>query len=334
MKKMTALIIDDSKLSRNLLKHYIFSEYDDVEIIEESTGQSGLTAYFEQKPNLTFLDLTMPEMNGFEFLQAVKEKGKLGKVVVLSADVQEISRTMAKSLGADYFIAKPIKTQLLLINEIVDKVRAELGLSALELADWQKDAIAEIFNIGSGRAADSLSRLTGQPITMSVPSVEVVERAALGHYVKERLGLKEKVIALQQGFKGDFHGLAFLILPSPELKELVKLVVGSEGAGEDVEETYKDSILEIGNIVVSACIGAFGNTVETPLSLMPPSYSEDDQNPFAHASGDATFMRYALVARASLLIKDRNIEGFIVVIMSVNSMKLLLQHLERMMKGK
>jgi chemotaxis protein CheY-P-specific phosphatase CheC len=328
-----ALIIDDSKLSRNLLKHYIFSEYDDVEIIEESTGKSGLDAYYRQKPNLTFLDLTMPEMNGFEFLENVQKRGKIGKIAVLSADVQEISRATAISLGADFFISKPIKMQLLKINSIVDGIRAELGLSSLELESWQKDAIAEIFNIGAGKAAESLGRLTGQSIKLSVPHVEVVERTALGAYLKDKLEIREKLIALQQGFKGDFHGYAFLILSSPELYELIKLVLEGVVTDDDDESAYRDAILEVGNIVISSCIGAFGNTVETPLTLLPPSFSEDDSGFLVDAESDPTFMRFALVARASLEIKDKNIEGFIVLIMSVNSMKLLLQHLEKMMNG-
>ncbi|MBI5636637.1 MAG: response regulator [Nitrospinae bacterium] len=331
-KKMTALLIDDSKLSRNLLKHYIFSEYDDVDVIEEHRGASGLQTYFGQEPHLTFLDLTMPEMSGFEFLEEVKKRGKKGKIAVLSADVQEISRQTALSLGADFFIAKPIKTQLAKINSIVDNIRGALGLGTVQLSPEQKDSIAEVFNIGVGKAADSLSKLTGLKIDLSIPQVELVERAALTASLRDSFNLKGKVITLQQGFKGDFHGMAFLILPPDKLRELVGLILSGE-ADLDEEEVYRDSATEIGNIIISSCLSAFGNTVETPLTLLPPAMVEAEEDILTGAGGDPAFMRHALVARVGLGIRQRNIDGFLVLVISVGSMKLLLACLKKMSRG-
>lgn len=331
-KKMTALLIDDSKLSRNLLKHYIFSEYDDVDVIEEHRGAAGLQAYFDQEPHLTFLDLTMPEMNGFEFLEEVKKRGKKGKIAVLSADVQEISRQTALSLGADFFIPKPIKTQLAKINSIVDNIRGALGLGTVQLSREQKDSIAEVFNIGVGKAADSLSKLTGLKIDLSIPQVELVERAALTASLRDNFNLKGKVVTLQQGFKGDFHGMAFLILPPEKLRELVGLILSGE-ADLDEEEVYRDSATEIGNIIISSCLSAFGNTVETPLTLLPPAMVEAEEDILTGVGGDPAFMRHALVARVGLGIRQRNIGGFLVLVISVGSMKLLLACLEKMSRG-
>ncbi len=328
-RKMTALLIDDSKLSRNLLKHYIFSEYDDVEVIEENRGSSGLQTYFSQEPQLTFLDLTMPEMSGFQFLEEVKKRGKKGKIAVLSADVQEISRQTAFGLGADFFIPKPIKTQLVKINNIVDQIRDSLGLGSIQLTQDEKDSIAEIFNIGVGKAADSLSKLTGLKIDLSIPHVELVERSALSKTLRENFELKGKVVTLQQGFRGDFHGLAFLILSPNKLRELVGLILSGEADLED-EEVYRDSATEIGNIIISSCLSAFGNTVETPLTLLPPAMVEAEEDILTGAGGDPAFMRHALVARVGLRIQQRNIEGFLVLVISVGSMKLLLACLEKM----
>ena len=328
-KKMTALLIDDSKLSRNLLKHYIFSEYDDVEVIEENRGAAGLQVYFVQEPQLTFLDLTMPEMNGFQFLEEVKKRGKKGKIAVLSADVQEISQQTAISLGADFFIPKPIKNQLVKINGIVDQVRGSLGLGAVQLNNEQQDSIAEVFNIGVGKAADSLSKLTGLKIDLSIPQVELVERSTLTSSLRSHFNLVGKVVTLQQAFKGDFHGMAFLILPPEKLRELVGLILSGEADLEN-EEVYRDSATEIGNIIISSCLSAFGNTVETPLALLPPAMVEAEEDILTGQGGDPSFMRHALVARVGLRIQQRNIDGFLVLVISVGSMKLLLACLEKM----
>ncbi|HEY0740274.1 MAG TPA: LytTR family DNA-binding domain-containing protein [Chryseosolibacter sp.] len=70
-KKYTAIVVDDELLSRDLIKS-LLAEYDDVRIIgEASDGEEALVMIEENKPDIIFLDIQMPEMNGFQLLQHI-----------------------------------------------------------------------------------------------------------------------------------------------------------------------------------------------------------------------------------------------------------------------
>ncbi len=115
---MKILVTDDSKIARKMvIKTLNEATQNQLEIFEAQNGQEALDLYKEKNPDLTFLDLTMPVMDGFEALEKIKEFDKNAKVIVLSADIQKMSVDRVLALGAFNFIKKPIdleKTQQIL----------------------------------------------------------------------------------------------------------------------------------------------------------------------------------------------------------------------------
>ena len=115
---MKILVTDDSKIARKMvIKTLNEATQNQLEIFEAQNGQEALDLYKKIKPDLTFLDLTMPVMDGFEALEKIKEFDKNAKVIVLSADIQKMSVDRVLALGAFNFIKKPIdleKTQQIL----------------------------------------------------------------------------------------------------------------------------------------------------------------------------------------------------------------------------
>lgn len=118
---MKILVTDDSKIARkmviNTLTQTINNEY---EIIEGQNGQEALDLYKEHKPNVVFMDLTMPVMDGFEALKNIKEFDSCAKVVIISADIQKQAVDKAIELGAFNFIKKPIDAEKM--REILKKI--------------------------------------------------------------------------------------------------------------------------------------------------------------------------------------------------------------------
>ncbi len=103
------LIVDDSPISRKILRKVLPpGNYD---IREGSSGQECLEKYAESRPDLVFLDLTMPGMDGFQTLELLKRQDPSAKVIVVTADVQSGSRTRVMDLGAVGVIAKPPSTE-------------------------------------------------------------------------------------------------------------------------------------------------------------------------------------------------------------------------------
>ncbi|MGR3318846.1 MAG: response regulator [Candidatus Anammoxibacter sp.] len=100
------LIIDDSRVSRLIIKKCIQNDMG-YEFCEASDGQEGLEKFREFKPDVVILDLTMPVMNGREFLSKVKNESSNALVIVCTADIQKKTLEDVMSLGALEVIKKP-----------------------------------------------------------------------------------------------------------------------------------------------------------------------------------------------------------------------------------
>lgn len=113
---MKCLVVDDSKLARRMvikcLKEVVTSN---LEIIEASNGQEAIERYTEHSPEICFMDLTMPIVDGFEATEKICQMDEDAQVIVISADIQDISQDRTREVGALGFIKKPINSNHLKI---------------------------------------------------------------------------------------------------------------------------------------------------------------------------------------------------------------------------
>lgn len=101
------LIVDDSLLGRVSLKNQL-SEYKH-RILEAANGKEALVLLEKEKPDLIFLDLLMPEMDGMEVLKRMGEMKNRTTVIIVSADIQKTTREKCLKLGAVDFANKPME---------------------------------------------------------------------------------------------------------------------------------------------------------------------------------------------------------------------------------
>jgi len=115
------LVVDDSKMSRKLVIRALPTEWD-VPIYQACNGLEALDIFNEKSPDIVFLDLTMPELDGFGVLTALQKKDNKVPIIVISADIQTQAYERVICLGASAFIQKPMSP------EDVRKVVQELHL--------------------------------------------------------------------------------------------------------------------------------------------------------------------------------------------------------------
>ncbi len=115
---ISLLICDDSNMARKQVARALPDSWD-VEITFAKNGIEGLDAIRAGKGEMTFLDLTMPEMDGYDVLENVFNEGLNAMVIVISGDIQPEARERVKKLGAIDFIKKPISKEKLteILNE-------------------------------------------------------------------------------------------------------------------------------------------------------------------------------------------------------------------------
>jgi len=100
------LIVDDSPVSIKIMKSCVPKE-PGYELLDANNGQKGVEQYKLHKPDLTFMDLTMPVMNGFEALQEIIKYNEKAMVIIVTADVQVKAIAKAHELGAFTVVKKP-----------------------------------------------------------------------------------------------------------------------------------------------------------------------------------------------------------------------------------
>lgn len=106
------LICDDSNMARKQVKRSLPDGWE-VDVTFASNGVEGVEAIRSGKGEMVFLDLTMPEMDGFGVLETIKTEGLKSVVIVISGDIQPQAHERVMSLGALDFIHKPINAEKL-----------------------------------------------------------------------------------------------------------------------------------------------------------------------------------------------------------------------------
>ncbi len=101
------LICDDSNMARKQVLRSLPQGWE-VDVTFAENGAKGLEAIRAGKGEMVFLDLTMPEMDGYQVLEHIKAEGLKSVVIVISADIQPDARDRVIKLGALDFIRKPI----------------------------------------------------------------------------------------------------------------------------------------------------------------------------------------------------------------------------------
>lgn len=111
------LIVDDEPHIRMLIEQTLEELEDDgVEFLTAENGEIALEIIQQQKPQLVFLDVMMPKMNGMEVCRKVKKELLLNDVfiVLLTAKGQELDRQKGHEVGADVYMTKPFDPEAIL----------------------------------------------------------------------------------------------------------------------------------------------------------------------------------------------------------------------------
>ena len=108
---MKYLVTDDSKLARLSLIKSLKANIGEADIFQATNGVEAIAIVQNEKPDIVFLDLTMPIMDGYAALPKMLEIDSKLKVIVVSADIQEQAKSRVIGLGAKLHVQKPINAQ-------------------------------------------------------------------------------------------------------------------------------------------------------------------------------------------------------------------------------
>lgn len=200
-----------------------------------------------------------------------------------------------------------------------------MTLLDVTLDELERDALTELVNIGVSRAAASLRKMVGKQVLLSVPSVEVVTQSAAAALIGQRES--DDLVAIRQGFEGAFSGRALLIFPEDNSLELVRAIVGEEVDAEEVASLKNEALAETGNVILNGCLGSIANMLNQTLAMSLPEVLYGDGNALFEVVPEVQNDSLVLFLYINFSVRDRNIRGYIAMIMDLPSLGMLKQQL-------
>jgi chemotaxis protein CheC len=198
----------------------------------------------------------------------------------------------------------------------------------MHLTETQADALIELLNIGFGRAAASLSELTGHRVLLEVPEVTIHPADEVAPAL-ERV-IHNEVASVHQIFTGPVSGDALLILDQTGAAMLKELLTNEPALPLSIDVSAREVITEVGNILLNACLGTFGNLLNVQVSFSVPQLSLESIGAILESLRvDRQGVQYALIVHAGFKLRDAEVRGFLVIVLSVASLDRLIRSVEQ-----
>lgn len=195
------------------------------------------------------------------------------------------------------------------------------------LSDLHLDALAEVFSIGAGRAALSLSEIVGDEVRISVPSVQLVTAEEIS---SATLSLNSgRFGAVNQRFSGPFNAEAVLLFTEDQALKIASDMVGSQMGIEELAEFEHEAMCELGNIILNACLSAMADVFNFTLESSLPDYAVASADDILHRLKEGANQPYVMVLHIDLTIEKRHTSGNLVFLLSSASLSNLITHIDQ-----
>jgi chemotaxis protein CheC len=197
-----------------------------------------------------------------------------------------------------------------------------------QLTAVQTDALVELLNIAFGRAAASLSKLTGHRVQLEVPQISMCPIEELRDHLRPMI--QTEVASVHQIFSGSVVGDAFMILDGHSAGILKELLTNEPAMPLEIDASAREVVTEVGNILLNACLGTFGNILKVQVSFSVPHLTlESLEGVVRSVAVGPEGIRYALIVHAAFRLRGSSLTGYVVIVLSVASLDRLVRAIDQ-----
>jgi chemotaxis protein CheC len=193
------------------------------------------------------------------------------------------------------------------------------------LTEYQRDILTETVNIGFGRAAASLSILVGQKVVLDVPQISILSIHDLSGVMSS---MYSDLAAVEQQFSGGLHGDVVLIMDLDVASVFIDLLSGGPGVSRQLTFSDREALLEVGNILLNAYIGSFGNLLKTQVNVSIPLLHMHSLEKLLTMIEDEGKNPYVLLVKTKFLLNNGSVVGHVALIIEADSLDDLFQSIE------
>lgn len=198
----------------------------------------------------------------------------------------------------------------------------------MELTERQRDALTELINMAFSRTAASLSELTGHRVLLEQPTVAIFPIEELSTALAEFL--PAEIATVHQVFSGAVTGDALLLLSYDGAVMLTDLLTDDRSKSDRLDASDREVLTEVGNILLNACLGMFGNLLQVHVTFSVPRLHLETLDALLRTLViGKEGLRYALVVYTAFRMRDSAVSGYLVIALNVASLDRLIQEADR-----
>lgn len=183
--------------------------------------------------------------------------------------------------------------------------------------EFELDVLQEIMNMAFGSAAADLADVVDVFVQLNAPKTEIIPVGDLAAFVSRQVGTQRRVSVVEQEFHGGSDGLALLVFTGDAERQLISLFQDDPlfptDAGEMLE-LEREVLMEVGNILIGACVGRLFELLQRPISYLPPHATGEDAISGLVDRRMFSSEDFAISMQARFSFEDREVSGFLFLI--------------------
>ena len=204
-------------------------------------------------------------------------------------------------------------------------------------SDEEKDILQEIMNIAFGSASADLGEVIDIYVELSAPDIQVLDVGDIPNYLIERMHFRQKETSIvAQNFWGDFKGSGILVLPNKAGRNLITVLDDEDQAGLDAEPIAgqeREVLMEVGNILIGACVGKVCELLETFVTYTPPRVIHDSGNEYDSFVKSFDPSQAAIIMETVFKFQKVDINGLLFIFTNQEAIEWLRKALHNFMES-
>ena len=197
----------------------------------------------------------------------------------------------------------------------------------MALSAEETDALTELLNIAFARTGAALSDLTGHRVLLEPPTVAL-------HLANDLATELARFVPgegawIHQVFDGPVSGDALLLLNYEGAVQLTELLTDDSTPSNRLDESAREVLTEVGNILLNACLGVFGNILRVHVGFSVPRLRLNNVEELIQWLNESSEeLRYALVIFTKFQVRDSAVTGYLVLVLGLTAFDRLVSEID------
>ncbi|RJQ55800.1 MAG: chemotaxis protein CheC [Nitrospiraceae bacterium] len=192
------------------------------------------------------------------------------------------------------------------------------------------EILQEIMNISFGKSAADLADVIDTHVVLNVPYISIMQVTDLPDYIRNHVKDYKNISIVEQHFFGRFKGDALLVFSSGSGKELIRMLQHGESVSlesDPVEILERETLMEVGNILIGACVGKLAELLKDVVTYNPPLIILERYYQDAFSGNHFNPDRTAIVLKTDFTFTEGDVSGFLFLVTSHDSIQWLKEAL-------